>query len=291
MKQFHPKEEMGVLCGLFGKSRQGWYQQNKAVYQKLAEQHIVLEAVRKYRKLMPRLGTRKLQVKIKQDGIRISRDQLFDLLRQNGLLVRRRRSQVFTTQSSHWLRKYSNLIRQMEPTAANQLWVSDITYVRTSGEFLYLFLITDAYSHKIVGYQVAGDLSASNAVKALKMALRPIRKQAFNLIHHSDRGIQYCCKDYVKILKRNAIGISMTENGDPLENAIAERVNGILKDEWLYEIKPMEAVRTKQYIAEIIRVYNHQRPHLSIDMLTPVQAHQLTGPIKRKWKNYYPNKN
>ena len=151
-------------------------------------------------------------------------------------------------------------------------------------------MITDAYSRKIVGYKTASSLGAVHAVEALKQAINGAGEQLDHLIHHSDRGIQYCCNEYVKILTKNRIAISMTQNGDPLENAIAERVNGILKVEWLYDQKLRSLIQAKIYIAKIIRLYNEQRPHSSIEMLTPHQAHQQQGLLRRKWKNYYPEK-
>ena len=226
-------------------------------------------------------------VKLEEIGIQMGRDALFDMLRQNGLLVRRRRNGVRTTNSSHWLRKYPNLIRHFEPMRPNQLWVSDITYLETTEGFLYLFLITDACSKKIVGWSIADNLDADNAVEALQMALRSMKSDCSGLIHHSDRGVQYCSDKYVKLLNRHQIRISMTENGDPLENAIAERVNGILKDEWLYEMGKMSKAAMQKVVPQIIQIYNNERPHLSLNMLTPAVAHQLEDRMRRLWKNYY----
>ena len=235
---------------------------------------------------MPRIGTRKLLVNLLEQGIAIGRDALFDILGRHNLLIRRKRTKVFTTHSYHWFRKYPNLIKGLELSRPNQLWVCDITYVETDEGFVYLFLITDAYSRKIVGFKAADNLEAKNAVEALQMALKAAG-DPLGLIHHSDRGIQYCCNEYVKVLNSRKISISMTENGDPLENAIAERVNGILKVEWLYDQKFKAFEQAKKYIARIINVYNSLRPHSSIDMLTPDKAHRRTGKLKRKWKNYY----
>lgn len=260
------------------------------MYKQAVEEHIILEVVKKIRINMPRIGTRKLYEKLSIQSIEIGRDALFDLLGRNNLLVRRKRSKVFTTQSFHWFRKYPNLIKGIEVTRPDRLWVSDITYVETDQGFLYLFLITDAYSRKIVGFKVAESLEAINAVQALKQALKGLASPVSELIHHSDRGIQYCCNEYVKVLNKNNIRISMTQNGDPLENAIAERVNGILKVEWLYDQKFASFEQAKAYIHKIIHIYNTQRPHSSIDMLTPEQAHLKNGKLKRRWKNYYKTK-
>jgi putative transposase len=214
----------------------------------------------------------------------MGRDAFFDLLRENSLLVRKRRARKpRTTFASPW-KRYPNLIRELVPTGANQVWVSDITYVRVGEGFAYLSLITDAYSRKIVGYSLYRDLSARGCVAALRMALRGNRERE-GLIHHSDRGLQYSSAAYMKVLGRK-IRISMTEKSDPLENAIAERVNGILKDE-LLEKRFDSFNEAQKRIDEAVSVYNHLRPHLSIDMLTPAEAHTRTGSLKRHWKNYF----
>jgi len=283
----HKQTSIEVLCGLFGKTKQGYYKKQKAVYKQAVEEHIIIEAVKKIRVNMPRIGTRKLYEKLSIQPIEIGRDALFDLLGRNNLLVRRKRTKVFTTQSYHWFRKYPNLIKGIEVTGPDQLWVSDITYIEMDRGFLYLFLITDAYSRKIVGVKVAEILEAINTVQALKQAIKGLASSASGLIHHSDRGVQYCCNDYVKVLNKNKIAISMTQSGDPLENAIAERVNGILKVEWLYDQKFVSFDQAKAYIRRIVGIYNTQRPHSSIDMLTPDQAHLKEGILKRRWKNYY----
>jgi len=276
-----------MLCRLFGKSRTAWYKQQKSIYRKVIKQSEVLSIVSQLRKKMPRIGTRKLHYILQNQGFDIGRDALFKLLRNHNMLVRRRRTRIFTTQSSHWLRKYPNIINDLIIYRPNQLWVSDITYVKSKEGHRYLFLLTDAYSRKILGYKLCEDMQADNAVSVLKMALAKLKKSENGLIHHSDRGIQYCSTKYVNLLKANTIRISMTENGDPLENAIAERVNGILKDEWLYNIETMKTKLLKSFIGRIIEIYNSDRPHLSIDMLTPNEAHKVQGKLKRKWKNYY----
>lgn len=287
MKDLHPQVPLGRLCGLFDKSRQAFYKRQQVIYEQAIEEHFILSQVQGIRKRQPRIGGRKLLVKLEEIGIQMGRDALFDMLRQNGLLVRRRRNGVRTTNSSHWLRKYPNLIRHFEPMRPNQLWVSDITYLETTEGFLYLFLITDACSKKIVGWSIADNLDADNAVEALQMALRSMKSDCSGLIHHSDRGVQYCSDKYVKLLNRHQIRISMTENGDPLENAIAERVNGILKDEWLYEMGKMSKAAMQKVVPQIIQIYNNERPHLSLNMLTPAVAHQLEDRMRRLWKNYY----
>ncbi len=287
MKDLHPQVPLGRLCGLFDKSRQAFYQRQQVIYERALEEHLVLSQAHSIRKRQPRIGCRKLLVKLEEKGIEIGRDALFDMLRDNGLLVRRRRNGARTTNSSHWLRKYPNLIRHFEAMRPNRLWVSDITYLETDEGYLYLFLITDACSKKILGFALADNLDADNAVEALKMALKTMKEDCSGLIHHSDRGVQYCSDKYVKLLNKHNILISMTENGDPLENAIAERVNGILKDEWLYEMGKMSKAAMQKAVPQVIQIYNNERPHLSLNMLTPAVAHQLEERLKKRWKNYY----
>jgi putative transposase len=279
-----------MLCSLLGYSRQAYYQHIKVHAQEALQEDLLVQEVLRIRKAQKRIGTRKLlimmRVFMQQHTIGIGRDAFFEILRNQGLLIRRRkRSKPQTTFSNHWLRKYQNLIVGFVPNAPDQLWVSDITYIHLEEGFAYLSLITDAYSHKIVGFHLCEDLSAKGCVLALKMALRNTPAQE-NLIHHSDRGLQYCSGDYVSLLEHNGIKISMTQNGDPLENAMAERVNGILKDE-LLEICYPTFENAQGPIASAISTYNFLRPHGSVDMLTPVVAHTKTGELKKHWKNYY----
>ena len=250
---------------------------------------MIITLVMKVRGKQKRLGGKKLLSKSKPfvpEGEHIGRDAFFDLLRRNGLLVRKRRTRAFTTNSFHWLHKYPNLIKEFTPEKPHQLWVSDITYIKTSAGFIYLYLITDAYSRKIVGWHLSDTMEAENALQALYMALSQLPADVEEIIHHSDRGIQYCSSKYVKCLQKHNIRISMTENGDPYENAIAERVNGILKTEWLYDMTLESLAEAKDVVKEIINIYNEERPHLSIEMMTPNQAHQTTGVLKKLWKTY-----
>ncbi len=282
-----------TLCSLLGYSRQAFYKFVQHAEKEALQHDLILQEVFSIRKTLKRLGTRKLLYKMegfmREHHIGIGRDAMFNLLATHKLLIRKRKRRVpVTTFSDHWMRKYPNLIVEFVPTAPNQLWVSDITYITLKDDFAYLSLITDAYSRKIVGFYLSETLSADGCIKALQMALKN-NPQLGRLIHHSDRGSQYCCADYVSILDKHFVKISMTQSGDPLENAIAERVNGILKDELLEKIyvKYQEA---KQAIAAAISIYNYQRPHSSIDMLTPIEAHLREGELKRRWKNYYSKK-
>jgi putative transposase len=275
---------------LLGYSRQAYYQSKKYEQQTAYEGELIIAEVLKHRELLKYLGTRKLLGKLepflKEHQFGIGRDGLNNLLRNYGLLVRKRkRKGCITTYSKHIYRKYPNIIKGFVPTAANQLWVSDITYIHIGNGFGYLSIITDQYSHKIVGFCLYKTLEAKGPLLALKMAMDSADNLK-NLIHHSDRGVQYCCGDYVKILKDAQIKISMTEQGDPLENAVAERVNGILKIELLEKVYP-NFIAAQEAIAKAISIYNYYRPHNSINDLTPVEAHQMNGYIPKKWKNYY----
>lgn len=264
----------------------GLYKSEQRQIQQIKEAEIIIRTVEDIREEQPRIGVRKLQVKLQQTldkhGIRIGRDGLFDLLREFNMLVKTRRYKHYATNSNHQFYKYPNIIKEVELTNSNQLWVSDITYIDTGSKFSYLFLITDAFSRKIVGYYLSDNYSVEGGIKALKMALAANKVQP-GLIHHSDRGVQYCCKEYTAVLMKKKAIISMTENSNPYENAIAERVNGILKTELLqseYE-SHQQAVRS---VNKAIEIYNTQRPHMSIGLLTPQQAHQQQGNIKKLWK-------
>lgn len=277
---------------MLGYTRQAFYGQQKYQQQQNYEADLIIQQVQKHRLLQPYLGTRKLvlllQHFVKEHNIKLGRDALFDLLREHQLLIRKRKRTVQTTFSRHRFYKYPNLIKQYQPLAPNLLWVSDITYIVLYKSFAYLSLITDAYSRKITGFYLAETLEAIGCINALKMAVAGCA-DCSRLIHHSDRGIQYCSLNYVDLLQENHIKISMTENGDPLENAIAERVNGILKEELLQEQYP--DFRTAQLsVAKAITIYNSLRPHSSCDMLTPQTAHLQTGVLKKHWKNYYKKK-
>lgn len=281
------------LCSWFGVTRQAYYQCVNRVEQDLIEQEILLTKIVKIRKNHKRLGGRKLFDKLqnfmKEHHIKMGRDAFFDMLRVNGLLVKRRKRYHVTTNSKHWMRKYPNLIKELSLTRPNQLWVSDITYWETKAGHYYISFITDAYSRKIVGYHVADSLEAIESVKALKMTIKSLKANASGLIHHSDRGSQYCSSVYVKVLKKKGIGISMTKNGDPLENAIAERVNGIIKGEYLFDYEIKSLSKAKEVLKSVVKLYNEDRPHSSIGNATPSEVHdnQTDRDIKRLWKNYY----
>lgn len=285
------------LCRLLGVTRQAYYQHLWAKEARSIEEHLIVEQVVQIRKTHKRMGGRKLYELLEpfmlEHQIKMGRDALFELLGRNYLLVKKRRNRVYTTQSSHWLRKYPNLIKGKSIDRKNQVWVSDITYWKSKGTNYYVSFITDAYSKKIVGYRIANTLEAVESVRALKMAVSGLKQEPdshLSLTHHSDRGIQYCSKDYVKLLQDNQINISMTENGDPLENAIAERINGIIKHEYLDDHQVSNITEARTLLKEVISLYNNERPHLSLGMLTPELVHQQNLNTKALWKNYYKKK-
>jgi putative transposase len=283
---------MSTLCELFGKSRQAYYQRQKYVYKEAVKEEILYKMVLKARKSLPRKGGRVLLDLIGPQltgELSIGRDAFFDFLRKNDLLIHRKRG-VRTTYSNHWLHKYTNLIKDIVPNHSNQIWVSDITYIHTSEGFGFLSLITDLYSRKIIGWYLAPTLQAKYTLEALEMALAQLTKGITGIIHHSDRGVQYCCDEYVQKLKDNNIQVSMTENGDPRENAVAERVNGILKTEWL-NLKNFKTRKdAEKELKRIIWIYNNIRPHSSISKKTPAVAHTSNETLSRCWKNYYKRK-
>jgi putative transposase len=289
MKQDYPRTGMVLLCRLFGKTRHAYYD---AIWRKansLVKEDVILQEVMNVRKELPTLGTRKLhhvlQPKLASHKITIGRDYLFDLLAEHRLLIRRRKRKVITTDSRHWMRKYSNLIKTITVTRPEQVWVSDITYIRMVNQWGYLSLITDAYSRKIMGYCLRNDLAAEGCIEALRMALNN-RKYNEQIIHHSDRGSQYCSHQYVTLLLQNKIAISMTENGDPYENALAERMNGILKTEFNLYNSPLGFKHTGILITKYINAYNQLRPHASCDYMTPDETHLKSGQLNKRWKSY-----
>ena len=235
------------------------------------------------RKVLPRLGTRKLYhllaPTMRADGIKAGRDTLFNWLRAEGLLIKASRRYTQTTNSRHWMRKYPNTAKQMSLTAPEQLWVADITYVRTREGWMYLGLLTDAWSRKVVGYSIDDNMEAATVAAALRRALKGRMQKdtatdaPASLVHHSDRGLQYCSAEYTEVAGSGGLSMSMTEGGDPYENALAERMNRTFKEEFgLGAVLPSKAV-AKQMAAEAVDLYNNRRPHLALGMLTPAQVH------------------
>jgi len=290
MRQDYPNQRLVMLCRLFGRTRHAWYDHQWRSQDQLLQSELVLQMVIRIRQQLPRIGTRKLYYMLQSQwalhGVKMGRDQLFKLLQTHHLLVRQRKRKACTTDSRHWMHKYSNLARKIDIFRPEQLWVSDMTYIRMGIKFGYLSLVTDAYSRKIVGFDFRPDLSTQGCVNALQMALNQRTTPWLPLVHHSDRGTQYCARQYVDLLNEHQIAISMTEKGDPYENALAERVNGIIKAEFDLYSSQLGFEQTKQVITQKIEAYNQLRPHASCDYLTPVQAHLNTGILKKRWKNY-----
>ena len=293
MKDSFKAISLANLCSWFGLTRQAYYQSKNRVEKDLIEQEILLDKIGDIRKDHKRLGGRKLFFKLEtfmhEHNIKMGRDAFFDLLRDNKLLIKQRKRHHVTTNSNHWMKKYPNLIKDIEPLGPNHVWVSDITYWKTKGGHYYISFITEAYSRKIVGYHVADTMEAIESATALKMAIKTLKISAEGLIHHSDRGSQYCSSMYVNMLKKEGIKISMTENGDPLENAIAERINGIIKGEYLFDYLIKTLLNAKEVLKSVVKLYNEDRPHSSIGNAVPSQVHNNDTDIeiKRLWKNYY----
>ena len=270
---------LSLSCRLLSISRQAIYQQEKRQKARIIELKPVKEMVLELRRFMPRLGTRKLywliKPKLEGAGIKLGRDGLFSYLKMNDLLVKPKRSYTKTTDSKHWMKKHPNLLKEFEPIKAEQVFVSDITYVESDEGVHYLSLVTDASSRKIMGHELSRDMKAESVVKALKKS-EVHRVKNESVIHHSDRGSQYCSSLYQEELKRQGMIASMTDGYDCYQNALAERINGILKQEFLlYKCKTFNEL--KVLIDESIEIYNGMRPHLSLDMQTPNKVHKKTS--------------
>lgn len=291
MKRQHPQLSQQDLCRSLGVSRQAHHKHGRRSERVLEGQGTIVQLVRGIRATQPKLGVVKLYGKLKgriaQLPVPFGRDRFFDLLRGEGLLVRKRQRSVRTTFSQHDLPLYPDLVKGLVITRPGQVWVSDITYWSVEDGFYFIFLITDACSHKIIGHHVALGMDGEHAVAALHMAQRSSPHALEGIIHHSDRGSQYCFANYVKALKIEGMRISMTETSDPRDNAIAERVNGILKNELLAHHRVHNITQAKFLLDEAVRIYNQERPHMSCNMLEPEQAHTLDHKLPHRWRNYY----
>lgn len=265
------------LCIFFGVTRQAYYKGVQQCHREAVQEELILELVQQIRRSNKRMGGKKLYSLLQADIHRIDasmgRDKFFDLLRMWGLLIRRHRKYAVTTQSRHRFRVYKNKLQDFTPTGPHQAWVCDITYVRIKKGFVYLFLLTDAYSRKIIGWELSNSLGLEGALKSLAMAIKQCSNPA-GLIHHSDRGFQYCSHDYVDRLKARGIVISMAEAGNCYENAMAERVNGILKDEYGLDETFTDEAEARQAAGEGIKSYNEQRPHWSLNLQIPTKVHE-----------------
>ena len=260
------------VCNQYELKRDAYYKYHKRYQKKILQKQQVIELVKERRKKLPREGCRKLHTvlydKFTEHNLKIGRDSLFDILRENHMLVMRKKTSFKTTNSYHHFHKYNNLIQDIVPERINQIWVSDITYIRTINGFCYLALITDLYSRKIVGYDISDSLELAGCLRAFKRAQKAARP-AVGLIHHSDRGIQYCSHQYVNELKKYGVRLSMTEENHCYENAVAERVNGILKDEFYLDQTFFDVKHAQRATKNAIKLYNELRLHLSLDYKTP----------------------
>ena len=269
-----------AICNGFMLKRYAYYKYHRRFKTKMAVEEKVLKLVRVERRTQPRVGTRKLHAALQRDfkhmGLKVGRDRLFKILRQEKMLVHRKRAYAKTTNSYHHFHKYNNLIKEIKITRPNQVWVSDITYIRTVTGFCYLALITDLYSRKIVGYDISDSLELTGCLRAFKQALK-IARPKNGLIHHSDRGVQYCSHQYVKELKKRGIKISMTEENHCYENAVAERVNGILKDEFYLDQCFFSTANAKKATKNAIEIYNNKRLHLSLGYKTPNKMFEIAA--------------
>ena len=283
------------MCRQFGYSKQAYYKHVNHIEKNAVMENVVVGLIRKKREIWKRGSGRNLHQSLKKEfkeqQIKLGRDKFFDVLRQNGLLIKPKRVRAKTTCSYHHFNKYQNLIEAASTKRCNEIWVSDITYIwlKEQDKFCYLNLITDLHSRKIVGHCVYEDLSVKGSIIALQQALQQRKDKTLSLIHHSDRGVQYCCHAYVQLLQKNKVQISMTQSGDPLENAVAERINRTIKEEFTddREMHFCSIESAKVSINNFVNFYNENRPHRSVNWHTPNEAHKIKGCIKRAWKNYY----
>jgi len=266
------QDNLSEICALFDLKRDAYYKYLKRYNIRKSQETKVIKMVDSKRRLLPRVGCRKLlnhlKVDFKDANLKIGRDKLFNILRANNRLIKPRRASCRTTNSYHHFHKYNNLIKDFTPAGINQVWVTDITYIRTVNGFCYLALVTDLYSRKIVGFDTSDNLELLGALRALKMAIRNTDNLK-RLIHHSDRGVQYCSHMYTNELLKREIKISMTEENHCYENAVAERVNGILKDEFYLDITFFSTKIAQKAVKNAIKLYNNERLHLSLGYKTP----------------------
>ena len=289
MKVNHPAIGLERICRLFGKTRQAFYDQTRHKANQQLEEAFIVDMIKHHRELWEGGAVKLhklLQPILLQHHITIGRPRFLKLLYTHQLMLPKRKSRyVRTTDSNHPYRKWPDLTVDLCISAPGQLWVSDITYLRTEQGFNYLSLITDAYSRKIVGYHLSQRLQAQGPIIALKKAIQLLPTGAQNLIHHSDRGVQYACEDYIAMLEQHQIITSMTESGSPYDNAMAERVNGILKHEFRLKRTFKNYGDALWAVSKAIDYYNRIRPHMSCNYLTPNEAHTRTGPLAQKWKS------
>lgn len=273
---------------MFGLSKQAYYQRLKSFDKKKETDLKIIEIVMQYRKIHPRAGTRKLMeyiaLEVKELNIKIGRDALFTLLRNNGLLVKKTKRFHITTNSNHYFYKSPNLLKDTEITHAEQVLVTDITYIKTDQGHAYLALATDPYSKKIMGYALQDNMKVEMVKKALEMAHKNMIFNHQSVIHHSDRGIQYCCPDYSEFAEKLGFVLSTTQQYDPYENAVAERVNGILKYEYGLKNTISDLKTAQKMVKQAIEIYNTKRIHWSLGLKTPEEVHQQYN--QQQYKSY-----
>jgi len=282
------------MCSVFGRSKQAYYKLLHQNANTAVKEEVVVGLIKKKREIWKRGSGRNLHQSLKKEftthDIKMGRDKFFDLLRNNHLLIKSKRCRTKTTCSYHHFNRYKNLIDANAPLRSNEIWVADITYLwlKPHDKFCYLSVITDLYSRKIVGHCVHESLSVKGCIDALRQALKSRNDKTQSLVHHSDRGVQYCCHAYVKLLQKQQIQISMTQTGDPLENAVAERIHKTIKEEFTNDrqINFCNIDEAKTEIKKFIEFYNRKRPHRSVQWLTPNEAYQCTGVLRRVWKTY-----
>lgn len=288
LREEYPHVSVGVLCGLFGKKRQWYYKKAAVVVSETQRTKLIEEHIAYYRGLMPRIGGPKLYELVRSDvgkEVTRGRDAFLKIYSSKGFSLAKSK-RIHTTNSNHVYRKYPNLILDITAQYVNHIWVSDITYIWIEGDVLYLHLVTDAYSHAVIGWCLSDTLEADNTIEALEMAIRTAGGgNLCGTIHHSDKGVQYACFRYVDELVEHHIRISMTERYNPTDNAVAERVNGILKVEWIYHQEVFKSREQAEFsIAQMIQVYNNIRPHMSIGMKTPMSVYGGLQPGPNLWK-------
>lgn len=291
MKDIYDNVSLEKLCKLVDKSRQAYYKVQRKRVKRAFNIGIIIELVNRERIVAKRIGSKKLHLILNEElidnEIKIGRDRFHAVLRDNSLIIQKIRRGPHTTNSKHTMKKYPNLAANLKIDRAEQLWVSDITYLRSTSGFYYLMLITDSYSRKIVGYNVGEKMTAIFCEEALDDAIKNRSFKDRNLIHHSDRGTQYCSQVYTQTLIENDIKISMTENGDPLENPLAERMNRTLKDTFALDVIFDLLEDAKRIIDLAINYYNNRLPHSSLNMMVPSKAHSMIGYISKQWKSYW----
>lgn len=282
---------------MLGVSRQAYYKHDDGLLETLARESFVVEFIKEIRRRDPGIGGNKLWMMYRKrfgDKHSVGYNRFYDIIGRHSLKVRQRKGRTRTTDSTHAFPLYPNLVKDLIPQRPNQVWVSDITYIpfwtdrdKNGYSFCYLSLITDYYTKEIIGWSVGDTLEAKYPKEALEMALSRLPVGVpNNLIHHSDRGVQYACYNYTGLLKAEGVTISMTECGNPKDNAVAERVNNTIKNEMLKDMDFFSIKEVREAVRGAVMFYNNERPHMSLDGMTPAEAALCKGEIKKMWHSY-----